>query len=127
MLREQNIWRIWRTEDAAYDTAAVLLYHSILQADNYYAIAPHVFAQHMRYLKAQYCPKRLLEVVEFVIGQGTLPDRAIAVTFDDGYADFLTSAFPLASVRQPLTRRQARNEDMQLDAGTRPFFRESPA
>ena len=86
-----------------------------------------MFAQQMRYLKAQYCPMRLLEVVECVTGQGTLPDRAIAVTFDDGYADFLTSAFPLASVRQPLARRQARNEDMHLDAGTRPFFRESPA
>jgi peptidoglycan/xylan/chitin deacetylase (PgdA/CDA1 family) len=73
----------------------VLMYHSISQADNYYAVTPHMFAQHMRYLKAQYCPVRLVEVAAFVTGQGTLPDRAIAVTFDDGYADFLTNAFPL--------------------------------
>ena len=74
---------------------AVLMYHSISQTDNYYAVAPHMFAQHMHYLKAQYCPVRLLEVAAFVTGQGTLPDRAIAVTFDDGYADFFTNAFPL--------------------------------
>ena len=74
---------------------AVLMYHSISQTDNYYAVAPPMFAQHMRYLKAQYCPVRLVEVAEFVTGQGTLPDRAIAVTFDDGYADFFTNAFPL--------------------------------
>ena len=74
---------------------AVLVYHSISQTDNYYAVAPHMFAQHMHYLKAQYCPVRLLEVAAFVTGQGTLPDRAIAVTFDDGYADFFTNAFPL--------------------------------
>jgi peptidoglycan/xylan/chitin deacetylase (PgdA/CDA1 family) len=73
----------------------VLLYHSISQTDNRYAVAPPMFAQQMRYLKAQYCPVRLLEVAEFVKGQGTLPDRAIAVTFDDGYIDFFTNAFPL--------------------------------
>jgi peptidoglycan/xylan/chitin deacetylase (PgdA/CDA1 family) len=73
----------------------VLLYHSISQTDSRYAVTPHIFAQQMRYLKAHYCPVRLLEVAEFVKGQGTLPDRAIAVTFDDGYADFFTNAFPL--------------------------------
>jgi hypothetical protein len=48
---------------------AVLMYHSISQTDNYYAVAPHMFAQHMRYLKVQYCPVRLLEVAEFSQGK----------------------------------------------------------
>jgi peptidoglycan/xylan/chitin deacetylase (PgdA/CDA1 family) len=104
-----RLWKslVWGTFAAGYrlsrdafparnsQEVAVLLYHSISQADSYYAVAPHMFAQHMRYLKAQYCPVRLLEVAAFVTGQGTLPERAIAVTFDDGYADFLTNAFPL--------------------------------
>jgi peptidoglycan/xylan/chitin deacetylase (PgdA/CDA1 family) len=104
-----RLWKslVWGTFAAGYrlrrpvfparntPEVAVLMYHSISQTDNYYAVAPHMFAQHMRYLKAQYCPVRLLEVAEFVTGQGTLPDRAMAVTFDDGYVDFLTNAFPI--------------------------------
>jgi peptidoglycan/xylan/chitin deacetylase (PgdA/CDA1 family) len=104
-----RLWKslVWGTFAAGYrlhrhvfparntQEVAVLMYHSISQTDNYYAVPPHVFVQHMRYLKAQYCPVRLVEVAAFVTGQGTLPDRAIAVTFDDGYGDFFTHAFPL--------------------------------
>ena len=59
--------------------------------------------QHLEELRRTRCP---LPMSEFVgrLERGTLPDNAVAVTFDDGYADNLHQASPrLASARVPAT------------------------
>lgn len=50
----------------------------------------------MRYLKEQgYESVSLYDVIHYLQGAGTLPTRAVVITFDDGYRDNAEVAFPL--------------------------------
>ncbi len=80
----------------------ILMYHSISDGNSelrhpYYRTTtpPSVFEQHLQYLHAKgYSAISLNEVVDH-LRRGTLPDRCVALTFDDGFADFLHQAFPI--------------------------------
>lgn len=48
----------------------------------------------MRYVRAKMNPVSVGEVTDFVSGQRDIPDRAVAVTFDDGYWDNYSLAYP---------------------------------
>jgi peptidoglycan/xylan/chitin deacetylase (PgdA/CDA1 family) len=77
--------------------ALVLLYHRIAVLDSdpqRLAVTPQNFAGHLEILMAHCRPMPLRQLVERV-RDGTLPDRAVAVTFDDGYADNLEYGKPL--------------------------------
>lgn len=81
---------------------AVLCYHRIngprpdpAQLDT---SAAH-FAEHLAVLRAHAVPLSLLEF-ERLRRAGALPERAVAVTFDDGYADNLHTALPLLEEHQ---------------------------
>jgi peptidoglycan/xylan/chitin deacetylase (PgdA/CDA1 family) len=49
----------------------------------------------MRFVAAAYNPVTMAQVVEAVSNGARLPPRAIAVTFDDAYADFAENAWPV--------------------------------
>lgn len=78
----------------------ILMYH-IIDAprsahERRWACPPSRFARHMRALRRSgYQPVCLSTVQDFLAGEGTLPDRAVAVTLDDGYADNYRFAFPI--------------------------------
>jgi peptidoglycan/xylan/chitin deacetylase (PgdA/CDA1 family) len=81
----------------APERGVVLLYHSVceLEFDPYLlAIRPARFAEHLELLSRRWRPISLREAVEEMNGGG-LPERAVVVTFDDGYADNLHAAKPL--------------------------------
>src|SRR5262245_7394361 len=74
----------------------VLTYHKVSTDDHpfFEPIHPTLFEQQMRFLKECYRVFPLTELVER--GQrGDLPDRAVAITFDDGYRDNYDFAFPV--------------------------------
>ena len=87
-------------------TPAILMYHRIAspRVDPWgLAVHPDRFEQHLALLQRTRCP---LPMSEFVsrLDRGTLPDNAVAVTFDDGYVDNLHEACPrLASAGVPAT------------------------
>jgi peptidoglycan/xylan/chitin deacetylase (PgdA/CDA1 family) len=80
---------------------AILRYHAICGAEGYsYAdpqicVTPENFERHVAYLTSRYRIVRLEEAVP-ALKAGTLPPNAVAITFDDGYADNLAAARILA-------------------------------
>lgn len=77
--------------------AAILLYHRVTEAvtDPYVMrVTPQHFAEHLQMLRKIGYPMRLEEFVHRMRA-GKLPDRAICLTFDDGYADNLYTVKPL--------------------------------
>jgi peptidoglycan/xylan/chitin deacetylase (PgdA/CDA1 family) len=85
------------------DRLAILRYHAICGAEGHaYAspsicISPEAFAQHARYLAANYSVVSLPDAVKCIRTNRTLPPNAVAITFDDGYADNLAAARTLAA------------------------------
>ena len=77
--------------------AAILMYHRITDyVSNPYllCVTPHHFAEHLQVIRDIGYPMRLDELARGV-RDGNLPQRAMCVTFDDGYADTLYTAKPL--------------------------------
>jgi peptidoglycan/xylan/chitin deacetylase (PgdA/CDA1 family) len=82
----------------------ILMYHSISDEDEtkvraYYrtTTSPFVFTQHMQYLRdLGYSTINVPDAVR-LLQNGGLTKKYVVVTFDDGYADFYTHAFPVLS------------------------------
>ena len=75
----------------------ILMYHRIAEAliDPWdLAVSPDRFAEQLDCLRRSRHPLRLSEFIAR-LRDGTLPDDAVAVTFDDGYADNFLAAKPL--------------------------------
>jgi peptidoglycan/xylan/chitin deacetylase (PgdA/CDA1 family) len=99
--------RILRRVKRRFKPAAVILmYHRIVDAPidpRGTAVSPENFAQHLEYVQRTCHPMRLLDLVEALRAQ-SLPRRAVAITFDDGYASVFQKAYPLlASAEVPAT------------------------
>jgi peptidoglycan/xylan/chitin deacetylase (PgdA/CDA1 family) len=74
-----------------------LVYHRIneLRSDPWaLGVTPRRFAEHLEVLRDCARPIRL-EQLSGALLDGSLPDRSVVVTFDDGYADNLYNAKPL--------------------------------
>jgi peptidoglycan/xylan/chitin deacetylase (PgdA/CDA1 family) len=76
---------------------AALVYHRVCDTaldPLLLAVSPERFSEQMRVLRAQCHPLPVEEFARRAVS-GTLPDRAVCVTFDDGYADNLHTAQPI--------------------------------
>jgi peptidoglycan/xylan/chitin deacetylase (PgdA/CDA1 family) len=79
------------------------MYHRILDlpedagaAQRDYTVSPAQFEEQLRYMKEQgFQPIRLYDLNAHLQLGSPLPDRPVIVTFDDGYRDNFTAAFPL--------------------------------
>ena len=80
-------------------TLRVLMYHRIAcdPGEDILAVTPFSFFEQMRWLKEE--GYRVLPVGEALghLSEGSLPEGAVSITFDDGYRDNFTEAFPVLS------------------------------
>ncbi len=73
-----------------FPDVSVLVYHSISEDDSPTSVSAEVFTRHLQHLKdREHVFVSLDEVVK-----GAAP-KSVALTFDDGYADFETHALPI--------------------------------
>ncbi len=74
----------------------VLTYHRVRpDADDLRSVTPKVFREHLEILKAGWNVVSIDEVLAAIRGEKPLPERAVLITFDDGYADLYDHALPL--------------------------------
>lgn len=88
--------RLRRLANRARPAALILLYHRVTTLDSdpqWLSVAPAVFAAQIEVLARNYTMLSLADLHRH-LDAGTLPHRAVAVTFDDGYADNLQLAKP---------------------------------
>jgi peptidoglycan/xylan/chitin deacetylase (PgdA/CDA1 family) len=77
--------------------ALILIYHRVTELTNdpnLLAVTPANFAKHMEFIREHCFPTRLQQLTE-ALQDGIIPNRAVVITFDDGYADNLHQAMPL--------------------------------
>jgi peptidoglycan/xylan/chitin deacetylase (PgdA/CDA1 family) len=75
----------------------ILLYHRVAELPcdpQLLCVSPGHFAQHLEILARYWQPVQLMALTQGVQNR-RLPNRGVAITFDDGYADNLYSAKPL--------------------------------
>jgi peptidoglycan/xylan/chitin deacetylase (PgdA/CDA1 family) len=89
----------------AAPAAVILRYHSIQDHPEQFANtigrdsihATSIFERHMELIARRFSAVSLDDVALFLKGDKTLPQRAVAITFDDGYKDNFRYAAPILS------------------------------
>lgn len=82
----------------------ILMYHHVGNVSSagggWLYVRPEVFASQMDYLISKgYVVITLPEVVAGLQSGGSLPNKSVAITFDDGYRDIFDNAFPVLRAR----------------------------
>lgn len=88
---------VYRLREKISSRGLILMYHSVADVDHdpfQLAVTQAHFADQMALVNRHYTP---LSLAQLVAAQkaGSVPDRAIAITFDDGYANNLSHARPI--------------------------------
>ena len=77
----------------------IIMYHSILNSDakaGKYVITPKTLEEDFAYLKAHgYTAVTISDLIAYQEGRKELPQKPIMITFDDGYYNNYSYAFPL--------------------------------
>ena len=81
----------------------ILMYHSVSEGDRsgthpYYqtVTSPSVFARHMQFLSENgFTPIGVGDALNCLRAATRTVERPVVITFDDGYLDFYTNAFPI--------------------------------
>ncbi len=73
----------------------ILTYHSISSGPTPIEISPEILAQQMEWLAANARVVPLDEIVDALKKRKPLPPRTVALTFDDGFANFYSDAAPI--------------------------------
>jgi peptidoglycan/xylan/chitin deacetylase (PgdA/CDA1 family) len=93
----QRAWHSILGRTVGRHGGVVLVYHRVATLDRdpqLLAVTPENFASHLEVLRDNATVMPLDQLVSHAAGD-KIPDRAAAVTFDDGYADVLFEAQPL--------------------------------
>jgi peptidoglycan/xylan/chitin deacetylase (PgdA/CDA1 family) len=84
------------TVGAVSDHGVVLMYHHVSnETPAVTSISPEKFEKHMAYLEEHHQVLPLEVLVEKLRAKQSLPDKAVAITFDDGYDNIYANAHPI--------------------------------
>ena len=82
--------------DAMRDNGVILLYHHVsTETPASTSISPEQFRIHMQHLADNHTVISLSNMVKALQKGESLPDKAVAITFDDGFANILENADPI--------------------------------
>lgn len=88
-----------RTAASTGKPVPILMYHSLLRDASragQYVISPELFRSDVRYLQAHgYTTVTMTDVIRYVDGTGTLPEKPVVLTFDDGYYNNYLYGYPI--------------------------------
>lgn len=85
------------TIDASAKELPVLMYHSVDYTGGMYSVTPEKLESDIKELNENgYTTVSFDEVIDYVYGSGTLPEKSVVITFDDGYENNCTTLLPLA-------------------------------
>ncbi|MBW1678997.1 MAG: polysaccharide deacetylase family protein [Deltaproteobacteria bacterium] len=76
----------------------ILMYHRVDEPTADYfnlCVPPSNFEKQMRYLKKNYRVISLKTLAQYIRSKKSLPDDCVVITFDDGYRDNHTNAYPI--------------------------------
>ncbi len=78
------------------DKVPVLTYHSIDASGSIVSVAPEVFRRQMSFLsESGYNTVSMSDLVNSLVEKKPISPKTIALTFDDGFHNFYTTAFPI--------------------------------
>jgi peptidoglycan/xylan/chitin deacetylase (PgdA/CDA1 family) len=84
------------TRSASPPGPRVLCYHGVCPDPvDEWSVSPSQLREQMAVVAGEFVPVTAEAVAAWARGEGSLPDRAVAVTFDDGYADVHDHAAPI--------------------------------
>ena len=95
--RLRKLWRRLRRSIVPQRGAIILCYHRIAdlpQSPRRLWVSPQRFAEQLEVLTRNFVPLSLAELAKR-LQEGKMPDKAVVITFDDGYADNFWNARPL--------------------------------
>lgn len=77
-------------------TVMVLNYHKVVDEHMSLSVPPSDFEQHMKWLQEYgYTSITPEELYDFIVDGRELPEKPVLITFDDGYKDNYTNAYPI--------------------------------
>ncbi len=87
-----------RSAPVTADSASILVYHHVDEdTPASTSVSPATFASHLDYLSSHHKVLPLKHIVDAIKAGRPLPNKAAAITFDDGYANIFHNAHPLLS------------------------------
>lgn len=75
----------------------ILMYHQILKSrKSEYIVSPQMFEEDLEFLKSKgYEPIFVDDIIYFCEGKGSLPDKPVVISFDDGHYNNFFYAYPI--------------------------------
>jgi peptidoglycan/xylan/chitin deacetylase (PgdA/CDA1 family) len=86
-----RIARVFRADPEV----VVLMYHAVDSSGWKLAVTPEMFEQQVQYIAHNGLGTSLREVVAYIKGEREFTRQTVAITFDDGYRDLLTTVLPI--------------------------------
>src|SRR5687768_13800847 len=86
---------MWNVTHTAPSLRILIYYKVNALPGNIMSTAPETFSRQLRFLKQNYAIISPEQLTRVMANRGALPNKAVLLTFDDGYLDVYENAYPL--------------------------------